>query len=277
MTTQKEKAEILLSLHSRDRLLVLPNIWSPIGARVLQKQGYPAVATASAAISAALGYEDGETISRTTAFDIIGRIAASVEVPLTADIERGYGESTAELEETAQMVLASGVAGLNIEDSMEGGALRSVEEQCRRIAIVRDVATRNGVHLVINARIDSYVSPSLATPSDATEDAVKRAKAYTEAGADCIYPMGPGDEATLRVLRSGIKGPLNVLATPTAAPLPALQRLGVNRVSFGPFIFRSCLRKFSEIAAQLQSTGEYGGFSDMMSRAEVAELLTGSN
>jgi 2-methylisocitrate lyase-like PEP mutase family enzyme len=275
MSTLKEKAELLLSLHSRDQLLVLPNIWNPIGARVLQQQGYPAVATASAAISAALGFEDGEAISRTTAFEVIGRIAASVDVPVTADIERGYGESAAELEETAEMVLASGVAGLNIEDSLDGGAMRSVEEQCRRIATIREVAERTGVHLVINARIDSFVTPLFATPDDAMEDALNRAKAYTAAGADCIYPLGPSDEATVRALRSGIKGPLNILAPPAAAPLSTLQAIGVNRVSFGPFIFRSCLRKFSEITGQLKATGEYASFSDMMSRAEVAEFLKG--
>jgi 2-methylisocitrate lyase-like PEP mutase family enzyme len=275
MSTLKEKADLLLSLHSRNQLLLLPNIWSPIGARVLQQQGYRAVATASAAISAALGYEDGETVSRSTAFEIIGRIAASVDIPVTADIERGYGASTAEVEETAELVLASGAAGLNIEDSLEGGALRSVEEQCRRIATIRDVAGRSGVHLVINARIDSFVTPSFATPDDAMEDALNRAKAYTAAGADCIYPLGPSDEATVRALRSGIKGPLNILAPPAAAPLSTLQAIGVNRVSFGPFIFRSCLRKLSEITGQLKATGEYAAFSDMMSRAEVAEFLKG--
>jgi 2-methylisocitrate lyase-like PEP mutase family enzyme len=271
---QKEKAEVLLSLHTRGKLLVLPNVWNPIGARILEKQGYPAVATASAAISASLGYQDGEKIKRSTLIDIVERIARSVAVPVTADIETGYGESMSELEVTVQQVIESGVVGVNIEDSLEGGgALRSVEDQCQRISTLRQVADRLGVHLVINARIDSYFSSSFASKEAATEEAVIRAKAYSEAGADCVYPMGPGDEATVRLLRARIESPINILASPTAAPLSVLQEIGVNRVSFGPFIFRSCARKFEDIAKVLQTTGDYSCFIDMMSRAEVGEYL----
>ncbi len=275
LKSQNEKAEVLLSLHSRGNLLVLPNIWNPIGARILEKKGYPAVATASAAISAFLGYQDGEKIKKSTALDIIGRIARSVDVPVTADIEAGYGDSLSELEETAQQVIESGVAGVNIEDGLDGGggALRAVEEQCQRIATLRQLAGRRGVNLVINARIDSYFSSSFTNKDEATEEAVTRAKAYSEAGADCVYPMGPGDEATVRILRNRIKSPINILVTPSAASLSVLQEIGVNRVSFGPFLFRSCLRKFVDIADALMTTGDYSCFSDMMSRAETGDYL----
>ncbi|UFS70623.1 isocitrate lyase/phosphoenolpyruvate mutase family protein [Geomonas sp. RF6] len=273
-TVQKEKAERLRSLHYGDNMLVLPNIWSPLGARILEKKGYPAVATASAAISAALGYEDGEKIKRATALDVIERIARAVDVPVTADIETGYGESLSELEETVFQVLGTGVAGINIEDGLEaGGALRDIDEQCQRIALVRRAAAARNIPLVINARIDSYFSSSFSTREDATEDAVARARAYSGAGADCVYPMGPGDEDTVRVLKNRIEGPLNILVTPNAAPLAVLQKLGVNRVSFGPFIFRSCMRKFADIADSIGRGGDYWCFSDMMSRAEVEEFL----
>jgi 2-methylisocitrate lyase-like PEP mutase family enzyme len=274
LQTQKEKAEVLLSLHTHGGMLVLPNVWNPIGARILEKKGYPAVATASAAISASLGYQDGEKIKRSTAIDLIERIARSVEVPVTADIETGYGESLSELEVTVQQIIESGVVGVNIEDSLDaGGALRTIEDQCRRISTLRQVADRLGVHLVINARIDSYFSASFTNKEEATEEAVARAKAYSESGADCVYPMGPGDEATVRVLRARIESPINILVSPTAAPLSILQEIGVNRASFGPFIFRSCLRKFEEIADMLLITGDYACFSDMMSRAETGEYL----
>src|SRR5437867_4867589 len=148
--SQKEKAEVLLSLHRGEDLLVSPNIWDPIGARILAAKGYPAVATASAAVSASLGYQDGEQINRSTLIDLLGRIARSVDVPVTADIETGYGESPSELELTAQQVIESGVVGVNIEDSLgKGSGLRSVEEQCQRIATLRQGANRRGVHLVI--------------------------------------------------------------------------------------------------------------------------------
>ena len=272
--SQWEKAEALLSLHRDGGMLVLPNIWDPIGARILEAKGYPAVATASAAVSASLGYQDGERINRSTLIDILGRIARSVDVPVTADIETGYGESLSELELTAEQVIESGVVGVNIEDSLEKGAgLRSIEEQCRRISTLRQIANRQGVHLVINARVDSFVSPSFTNGQRAMEEAVMRARAYAEAGADCIYPIGPGDEATVRTLRERIESPINILGAPTAAPLSVLREIGINRVSFGPFVFRSCLRKFMDIAEDLRADGDYSSLSNLMSGAEVSEYL----
>lgn len=272
--SQKEKAEVLLSLHKRGNLLILPNIWDPIGARILEAKGYSAVATASASVSASLGYQDGEKIKRSTLIDLLGRIARSVDVPVTADIETGYGESLSELELTAQQVIESGVVGVNIEDRLEkGGGLRAVEEQCQRLSTFRQIADRRGVHLVINARVDSFVSPSFPNAESAMEEAVMRARAYAEAGADCIYPIGPGDEATVRRLRERIESPINILGSPTAAPLPILREIGINRVSFGPFVFRSCLRKFVDIVEDLSTNGTYASLSEPMSRAEVAQYL----
>jgi 2-methylisocitrate lyase-like PEP mutase family enzyme len=129
------------------------------------------------------------------------------------------------------------------------------------------------VRLVINARTDSFVSSSFTSKEEAMEEAVKRAEAFSKAGADCFYPIGPGDEATVRLLRDRIKSPINILVQPTAAPLSVMQDIGINRVSFGPYIFRSLIRKFAEIADVLLTTGDYSCFSDMMSRAEVGEYL----
>ena len=272
--SQKEKAEVLLSLHTGGDLLLLPNVWNPIGARILAANGYPAVATASAALSASLGYEDGEKIRRSTLIEFIGHIARSVDIPVTADIEAGYGTSLAELQETVRQVVDTGVVGVNIEDSTkEGGALRPVAEQCQRISVVRQVADGRSVHLVINARVDCFVSSSFPDKAKAMDEAVARARAYSEAGADCIYPMGPGDERTVRILRDRIQSPINILASPTATPLSVLREIGVNRVSFVPFVFRSCLRKFVDIVEGLRTNGDYASLSNMMSRAEVAEYL----
>jgi len=272
--SQKEKAEALLSLHTDGGLLVLPNIWDPIGARILASKGYPAVATASAAVSASLGYEDGEKINRSTLIDVLGRIARSVDVPVTADIETGYGESLSELELTARQVIESGVVGVNIEDSLgKGAGLRAVDEQCRRISTLRQIADSQGAHLVINARVDSFVAPSFGNGRQAMEEAVMRARAYAEAGADCIYPIGPGDEATVRMLRDRIESPINILGSPTAAPLSVLREIGINRVSFGPFVFRSCLRKFVDIVEGLSADGDYAILGNPMSREEITEYL----
>ena len=157
--SQAEKAEILRGLHSTGTPLILPNIWNPIGARILEAKGYPAVATASAALSASLGYQDGERIKLSTLLDFLGRIARSVEVPVTADIEAGFAETLGELEHTILWVLETGVVGINIEDSIgEGNALRPTEEQCQRIALVLEATARKGVPLVINARVDSFLT-----------------------------------------------------------------------------------------------------------------------
>lgn len=269
---QAEKAEILRRLHHANGPLILPNIWNPIGARILEAKGYPAVATASAALSASLGYLDGERIKLSTLLDFLERIARSVEVPVTADIEAGFAESLGELEHTIEWIVATGVVGINIEDSFgEGAALRPAQEQCQRIALVREVAARKGVPLVINARVDSFLAEM---PREAAvEEAVIRARIYAEAGADCIFPVGPGDEQTVRALRDGITAPINILVSPKAAPLSLLRTIGVNRVSFGPFIFRACLRTFVDLVEGLRDSADYAGLARMMTRAEVEPFL----
>jgi 2-methylisocitrate lyase-like PEP mutase family enzyme len=184
--SQPEKALRLLSLHTSGEMLVLPNVWDPIGARILEKMAYSAVATASAAVAASLGYQDGQMIRRTTLIDLIGRIARSVQVPVTADIEAGYGNTLSELEETVHLVIESGVVGVNIEDSLkDDGVLRPIDEQCQRICKLRQVADSREVHLVINARVDSFLL-SAYTRQQSVQEAVDRARAYTAAGADCI-------------------------------------------------------------------------------------------
>ena len=165
---------------------------------------------------------------------------------------------------------------MNLEDSLkEGGSLRSIAEQTERILKVRETAAGRGVHLVINARIDSFLSDQFKDRDERVEDAVARAEAYAEAGADCIYPIGPGDAETLKLLRSRITRPLNALATPNAVPLEGMAAIGINRVSFGPFIFRSCLRKFADIADALARSESYNCFSrEMISSSEAAAYLT---
>ena len=278
MTTaeQRRKARTLRDLHSGPDLLLLPNVWDPIGARVLAFKSYPAVATASAAISASLGFEDGEKITRRTMLEVVHRISRAVAVPVTADMESGYGASVAELDETTRCLIETGAVGLNIEDSLEeGGPLRHAGEQAERIAAVREAAAARGLDLVINARVDTFLSDMFDQREERIEEAVARAEVYRRAGADCIYPIGPGDAETLTVLRSRITLPLNALATPDAAPLGTMAAIGINRVSFGPFIFRSCLRKFADIADTLSRSAGYECFGrEMMPGSEAAAYLT---
>ena len=272
---QQEKAATLLSLHTGGKLLLLPNVWDSLGARILQAKGYPAVATASAAISASHGYKDGERIKRDTMIDAIGRIARSVDVPVTADIEAGYATTLSELEDTIRAVIDAGIVGINLEDGLgDGEAVRSMEEQCARLSAVREFAARQDVLLVIYARTDCfYASSAFPNPGEATEEAVLRAAAYMKAGADCFYPLGPGDEATVKVLRARIAAPINILVTPTAAPLSVLESIGVNRVSFGPFVHRALMKKFVEITDAVMNAKDASGIKGMLTKDQMAEYL----
>ena len=272
---QKAKAQTLLALHTNGELLILPNVWNPIGARVLEHQGYPAVATASASIAESLGYEDGERIRLETMLEILFRISRSVRVPVTADIEAGYADTVATLKENILRVMETGVVGINLEGSLvEGGPLRSEAEQGERIAAVREAASRHGLHLVINARVDSFLSDSFNSREERIEATIQRAKSYVEAGADCIYPIGPGDPETLTQLRKRISAPINIFASPKAISLKDIHQLGVNRVSFGPQVFRSCLAKFVGIAAELKRLGSYECFAEgSLTGKEVRKFL----
>lgn len=272
---QKAKAQTFLSLHTNGELLILPNMWNPIGARVLEHQGYPAVATASASIAESLGYEDGERIRLETMLEVLFRISRSVSVPVTADIEAGYADTVEVLKENILRVMETGVVGINLEDSLvEGGPLRSEAEQCERIAAVREVASRHDLHLVVNARVDSFLSDSFNSREERIEEAIQRAQSYVEAGADCIYPIGPGDLETLTQLRKRISASINIFASPKAISLKDMHQLGINRVSFGPQVFRSCLSKFAGITSELKSLGNYECFAEeSLSGKDVSKFL----
>jgi 2-methylisocitrate lyase-like PEP mutase family enzyme len=260
---QQKKAESFLALHKQDKLLVLPNIWNPIGALILEAKEFPAAATASAAISSSLGYRDGEKIKLSTHLDIIDRIVKSVDIPVTADIESGYASDIKSLKDCINKIIDTGVAGINIEDSLEEeGSLRTTKEQCERIATVRKVSEERGLHLVINARVDCFLSNTKKQKEQVIEETIKRADDYTKAGADVVYPVGVLDLETITTLRKEISTPINILGSHKTIPLKTMQDIGINRVTFGPFLFRSALKKFVNIIEELSDLGSYESFSD---------------
>lgn len=248
--------------------MILPNICNPIGARVLEYQGYPAVATATAAVAESLGYEDGANIKLETVLEILCRISRSVNVPVAADTVETLKENTLRVMET-------GVVGVNLEDSIvEAGPLRSETERCERIAAVREVASRHDLHLVINARVDSFLSDSFDSREERIGEAIQRAKSCVEPGAACIYPIGQGNHETLSQLRERIAAPINVFAWPRALALSELHQLGINRMSFGPQVFRSCLSKFVGITAEMKRLGNYECFAEgSFTGKEVGKFL----
>jgi 2-methylisocitrate lyase-like PEP mutase family enzyme len=224
------KAVALRALHVPGRPLVLPNIWDAASARAVTAAGFPVVATGSAAVAPVLGYDDGEAAPAGEVLAAVARIARAVPVPVTADMERGYGLAPAEF---VERLAATGAVGVNLEDSdPRTGVMVDMDEQAGFLAAVRAAAVDAGVDLVINARADSYAHGT-GTPEERLADAVERGRRYLRAGADCVYPILASDPEEIRNLVAGIGGPVNVLFRPGVPSLAELAALGVARVSFG--------------------------------------------
>ena len=276
-TTQIQKAEKFLALHHEPKLLVLPNIWDPLGARLLEGLGYPAVATASAAVAYSLGYDDGQKIKFDAMLDVIERIASSVAVPMTADIERGYAEHPQEIAENIRQVMHAGAVGINFEDSsFEGGPLQPIDFQCERIQAIRNMADKEGIPLVINARIDVFMRSADISRSEKIAETISRGKAYLDAGADCLYPIGPGDVETLKRIREETEAPINVYASKLAASMKELAAIGISRLSLGPGLIRASLTTMRNVARELLDYGPYDSFSadDIMTSDEIRKYIS---
>jgi 2-methylisocitrate lyase-like PEP mutase family enzyme len=273
---QIAKAEHFRALHQGPKLLVLPNIWDPLGARLLEHLRFPAVATASASVAFSLGYDDGEKITYAAMLDAIRRIAASVGVPVTADIERGYADDPDDVAENIRDLLRTGAVGINIEDGIrEGGRLRPVESQCARIGAARRAADREGIPLFINARIDTFMREKSSPLEEKLAETIQRARAYVEAGADGIYPITVGDIDTLRAIRESVEVPINVYASASTAPMRDLQALGINRLSVGPGLLKAALTTMKKVALDLKDHGSYEALThDVISSAEVQRYVS---
>jgi 2-methylisocitrate lyase-like PEP mutase family enzyme len=229
--TQREKAETLRALHTAPELLVMVNVWDAAGARtVAAVPGCKALATASWSIAAAQGLPDGEQLTRDAMLAAVEVVAGAVELPVSADLERGYGSTAIEVEETVTAAIAAGAVGCNLEDSEddEVGPLRPIAEHADRVAAARAAGERAGVPLVINARTDAFLV------GDGLEEAIERGRAYAIAGADCIFVPGAPDAAAIEQLIAGIDAPISVFGFPGGPGLAELERLGVARVSLGP-------------------------------------------
>ncbi|MER6980455.1 isocitrate lyase/PEP mutase family protein [Streptomyces carpinensis] len=240
---ETSKVEVFRALHLGRALgdpLVLPGPWDAASARVFAEAGFPALATPSHGVAASLGYEDGKTPADEM-FAAVARIARAVDVPVSADIEDGYGLAPKEL---VERLLEAGAVGCNLEDS-GGGTLKDPHEHADFLAEVRIAAADR---LFLNARVDVF-----AHGDGDPERAIERAALYTAAGADCIYPiLAPVD--VLPLLRAGIQGPLNMLARlDGSGPAPAgLGELGATRITFGPGLQRRAAQALRDIAAGLR-------------------------
>src|ERR1700761_8830191 len=211
---QARKAEQLRKLHHSGRIVVLANVWDVASARVFEEMGFPAIATTSAGIAASLGYADGQLISRDEMLDIVGRIARAVRVPVTADLEAGYGPTIADMTATVKAMAEAGAVGMNLEDvtGSDGSTHVDLPTQVEKIQAIRRAGESIGVPLVLNARPNFYLNP-IGPAETRFERTVERLRAYRKAGADFFFVPGVKDSATIARLVKAVDGPLNILAT----------------------------------------------------------------
>ncbi|MEU6867381.1 isocitrate lyase/phosphoenolpyruvate mutase family protein [Streptomyces sp. NPDC046876] len=269
MSSQVELARRFAALHTPTRPLALANAWDVVSARLVEAAGAPAVATTSAGVAWSLGAPDGDSLTRDRALDLIARVAGAVSVPVTADIEGGFGATAAEVGETVAAVLAAGAVGINIEDGT-----RAPADLADRVAAARAAADAAGIPLYINARIDTYLF-GLGEPGDRLDDTLARAAAYLRAGASGIFVPGVTDAATVAELAKGIDAPLNVLAHPGAPSVAEFGALGAARVSLGSWVASAAYDVVRRAAEELVSGGTYTDLPEGLPYGTANALLKG--
>lgn len=270
---QQDRAEALRALHA-EGTFVLPNAWDPISAAVIAQAGAVAIATTSAAVSWALGRTDGQRLSRDEAAGQVATIAAAVDVPVTADVEGGYGPAPQDVAATVSAVIAAGAVGINLEDSTApGGPLFEPDDQAARLRAARDAAEAAGLPaLVINARTDVHLF-GIGEPSGRFDDVLARAAAYAEAGADSLFVPGLLDLDTLADLVGKSPLPVNVMVGPGAPAVPELAAIGVRRVSLGPALAQAAYGQAAAAARELLGAGTYTALDGALDFGAVEALL----
>ncbi len=249
---QLDKALLLNSLHVPGEPLIVTNVWDAVTARIVAAApGVKAIATASHAVSFAHGVDDGEGLTLDEALAAAHLVVNAVELPVSVDFERGYGTDAAAVQGNVEKLIATGAVGLNLEDSVSSKELFPRELAVARVAAVRRAAQATGIPIVLNARVDALVR------GGTRDDAVDRANAYLEAGADVIFMLGVRDEESVSWAIEEIDGRVSVIANPSSPPLATLAELGVSRVSFGPGTMGLTLAHLQAAATQLTALGEY--------------------
>jgi len=278
MPTLHEKASAFAERHRGPGIIVLPNAWDPGTAVVLAEAGFPFIATTSAGIAFAQGVPDGQHLSRSRMLEIAAQIAAAVEAPVTADLEAGYGPHPEDVAATVTGALAAGVVGCNIEDSTgdRDRPLFELELAAERIRAGAEAVAASGVPFVLNARVDPYLV-RLGTPEENLAESIRRANAYREAGAGCLYVPGVTDPEAIRRLVREIDGPLNVLGAMggavSALSAAELEALGVRRVSIGGSLAVAALALVRRAGAELREHGTFSYTRDAMSNRDANALM----
>jgi 2-methylisocitrate lyase-like PEP mutase family enzyme len=273
--TLARKAEKLRKLHGGPRILVLPNAWDVASARIVEELGFPAIATTSAGVAASLGYPDGQKISRDEMLGMVGRISRAVDVPVTADLEAGYGVTIEDMTDTVKAMVEEGAVGMNLEDvtGSDESSQVDLKLQVEKIRAIRRVGESLGVPVVLNARTDIYLMP-IGPAETRFERSVERLRAYHDAGADCLFAPGLNDAETIAKLVRALGAPLNILVTKGSPSLPELEKMGVARASTGSAVMRATLGLTRRIATELKERGTYTSMLDgAVPFAEMCAML----
>ena len=271
MISYKVKAEQFRALHTGPELLVLPNAWDMASALLLERAGFAAIATTSAGIGYTFGYPIGQVMPLEEMLSVIRRMADYLSVPLSADMEAGYGDSPEQVAETTRLTGEAGAVGINIEDRTYDPEqpLIEMEEAAERIRAAREAADRFG--MIVNARTDVYWVNS---PGEAQfSETVRRANVFREAGADCIFVPGVKDAEEIGRLVAEIDGPLNILAGVGSPDTKTLASLGVKRVTFGATMARAAYATLEQAAIELATAGTYGYMTSGSAHADMNRLL----
>jgi len=271
---QKAKGAALRAMHRGPRILLLPNAWDVASARVLEEAGFGAMATTSAGIAFTLGYPDGQRISREEMLRVVARIVAAVGVPVTADMEAGYGDRPEDAAKTARGVMEAGAVGMNLEDRTDDRRhpLMDLPLQLEKVAAVQEAARTAGVPIVLNARTDVFLL-QVGPPEKRYDMALQRLAAFRDAGADCVFVPGLRDAEAIGRLVQDLQCPVNVLAGPGFPSVPELEKLGVARVSLGSGPMRATLGLLRKMAEELKTTGTYQTMEGAPSHADVNRMM----
>jgi len=272
------KSRKLKELVRAPEILVMPGAYDVLSARLFEQMGFKAIQCTSGGIAAALGYSDGEVMSRGQTVEITGNIVSAVSVPVNADAERGYGDEN-EIGDTVRGLVAVGTAGMNLEDGAggkQGGArgLAELSEQLRKIAAVMETKRALGSEFFLNARVDVLMVMT-DDPKKALDEAIRRGNAYAEAGGDCVFFMNAVARETIGRLAKEVKAPVSVLAGPRTPGVSELQDLGVARVSYGSAFLKAAIGATRRLALEIRDQGTITALKDAMQTPEISALVAG--
>jgi len=273
---QAQQAELFRNKHAGPRLLLLPNAWDAMSARVFVAAGFDAIATTSGGVAWTLGYADGEQAPWNEVVAATARIVRVARVPVTADIEAGYGETPDAVMRSVTEIIEAGAVGVNLEDGTPHGPIpiRSTEDAADRLRAAREAAKVAAVPIVINGRTDLYLR-NIGDEASRFDETVERGRAYLAAGADCVYPIGLRDPATIGRLVKALGAPMNINVRAGSPSVAELEALGVARASTASQVALIAMSMTRQVADELRTTGRFDTLAPAMSQADAQRLFAG--